>query len=137
MQGDSCDIPTPLPIIPLPVQRKLVERGSQKGKGIAVFTSGGDSQGMNSAVRAVVRFGIYLGCKVYFIKEGYQGMVDGGDCIVEADWAAVSGSTSYQVVCEPYNYLCQVSFTEEEPSLDPPGVQTSERDKDASRQPRT
>ena len=22
---------------------------------------------------------------------GYQGMVDGGDCIVEADWASVSG----------------------------------------------
>ena len=38
------------------------------------------------------RFGIYLGCKVYFIREGYQGMVDGGDCIVEADWAAVSGN---------------------------------------------
>ena len=78
MASDSVDLPTPLPIIPLPVQRKLVERGSQKGKGIAVFTSGGDSQGMNSAVRAVVRFGIYLGCKVYFIKEGYQGMIDGG-----------------------------------------------------------
>ena len=81
----------PLPIVPLAVQRKLVERGSQKGKGIAVFTSGGDSQGMNAAVRSVVRFGIYLGCKVYFIKEGYQGMVDGGKCIVEADWASVSG----------------------------------------------
>jgi len=83
--------PCPLPILPLSVQRKLVERGSQKGKGIAVFTSGGDSQGMNAAVRAVVRFGIYLGCKVYFIKEGYQGMVDGGDNIVEADWGSVSG----------------------------------------------
>ena len=52
--------------------------------GIAVFTSGGDSQGMNAAVRAVVRFGLYLGCKVYFIREGYQGMVDGGDNIEEA-----------------------------------------------------
>lgn len=29
---------------------------------------------MNAAVRAVVRMGTYLGCKVYFIKEGYQGM---------------------------------------------------------------
>lgn len=46
---------------------------------------------MNAAVRAVVRFGLYLGCKVYFIKEGYQGMVDGGDNIVEASWASVSG----------------------------------------------
>ena len=40
----------------------------------------------------MTRFGIYLGCKVYFIREGYQGMVDGGDCIVEADWASVSGN---------------------------------------------
>ena len=85
------ELPNPLPIAPLPVERKMVQRGSQKGKGIAVFTSGGDSQGMNSAVRAVVRFGIYLGCKVHFIKEGYQGMVQGGDCIVEADWGSVSG----------------------------------------------
>lgn len=45
---------------------------------------------MNAAVRAVVRTGIYLGCKVYFIKEGYQGMVDGGDNIVEANWSSVS-----------------------------------------------
>lgn len=45
---------------------------------------------MNAAVRAVVRMGIYLGCKVFFIKEGYQGMVDGGDNIVEATWSSVS-----------------------------------------------
>ena len=45
---------------------------------------------MNAAVRAVVRMGIYLGCKVYFIKEGYQGMVDGGDNIAEANWSSVS-----------------------------------------------
>jgi hypothetical protein len=46
--------------------------------------------GMNAAVRAVVRMGIYLGCKVFFIKEGYQGMVDGGQNIVEATWSSVS-----------------------------------------------
>lgn len=45
---------------------------------------------MNAAVRAVVRMGIYLGCKVHFIKEGYQGMVDGGENIVEATWSSVS-----------------------------------------------
>lgn len=45
---------------------------------------------MNATVRAVVRMGIYLGCKVYFIKEGYQGMVDGGNNIVEATWSSVS-----------------------------------------------
>ncbi|KAJ8322030.1 hypothetical protein KUTeg_000501 [Tegillarca granosa] len=47
--------------------------------------------GMNAAVRAVVRMGQYVGCKVYYIKEGYQGMVDGGDYIVEATWASSSG----------------------------------------------
>jgi 6-phosphofructokinase 1 len=46
---------------------------------------------MNAAVRAVVRFGKYLGCKVYFIKEGYQGLVDGNCNIVEAGWSDVSG----------------------------------------------
>ncbi|VDM54786.1 unnamed protein product [Angiostrongylus costaricensis] len=61
-----------------------------RGRGIAVFTSGGDSQGMNSAVRSVVRMSIYLGCKVFFINEGYQGMVDGGENIVEANWNSVS-----------------------------------------------
>lgn len=45
---------------------------------------------MNAAVRAVVRMGIYLGCKVFFIKEGYQGMVDGGAYIEEATWSSVS-----------------------------------------------
>lgn len=46
--------------------------------------------GMNAAVRAVVRMGIYLGCKVYFIREGYQGMVDGAEFIEEANWSSVS-----------------------------------------------
>ncbi|KAK6959648.1 ATP-dependent 6-phosphofructokinase [Biomphalaria glabrata] len=68
-----------------------VPPGIWAGNSIGVFTSGGDSQGMNAAVRAVVRMGFYLGCKVYFIKEGYQGMVDGGDNIVEATWSSVSG----------------------------------------------
>lgn len=46
---------------------------------------------MNAAVRAVVRMGLYLGCKVFFIKEGYQGMIDGGNNIVETNWSSVSG----------------------------------------------
>ncbi|KAK4291691.1 hypothetical protein Pmani_013509 [Petrolisthes manimaculis] len=70
---------------------QLIQRGMHKGKGVAVFTSGGDSQGMNAAVRAVVRMGLYVGARVFFIKEGYQGMVDGGDHIQEANWSSVSG----------------------------------------------
>ncbi|KAG8443353.1 hypothetical protein GDO86_011955 [Hymenochirus boettgeri] len=45
---------------------------------------------MNAAVRAVVRMGIYVEAKVYFIYEGYQGMVDGGDNIMEVSWESVS-----------------------------------------------
>ncbi|CAH1247924.1 PFKM [Branchiostoma lanceolatum] len=62
-----------------------------QGKSIGVFTSGGDSQGMNAAVRAVVRMGIHVGFRVYYIHEGYQGMVDGADNIKEATWTSVSG----------------------------------------------
>jgi hypothetical protein len=37
-------------------EEKRIMPNSHSGKVIAVLTSGGDSQGMNSAVRAVVRF---------------------------------------------------------------------------------
>uniref|UniRef100_A0A671N286 6-phosphofructokinase n=1 Tax=Sinocyclocheilus anshuiensis TaxID=1608454 RepID=A0A671N286_9TELE len=70
--------------------KKFFENLSGAGKAIAVLTSGGDAQGMNAAVRAVVRMGIYVGAKVYFVHEGYQGMVDGGDNIKEAKWESVS-----------------------------------------------
>ncbi|KAI1901366.1 hypothetical protein AGOR_G00033650 [Albula goreensis] len=73
--------------------KKFFENLSGAGKAIAVLTSGGDAQGMNAAVRAVVRMGIYVGAKVYFIHEGYQGMVDGGDNIKEASWESVSRGT--------------------------------------------
>lgn len=44
---------------------------------IGVLTSGGDAPGMNAAIRAVVRTGIYKGLEVYGIMRGYQGMIDG------------------------------------------------------------
>ncbi|XP_050748774.1 ATP-dependent 6-phosphofructokinase, platelet type isoform X4 [Gymnogyps californianus] len=71
-------------------QPKFFENLSGTGKAIGVLTSGGDAQGMNAAVRAVVRMGIYVKAKVYFVYEGYQGMVDGGDNIVEVSWESVS-----------------------------------------------
>jgi len=43
---------------------------------IGVLTSGGDSPGMNAAVRAVVRTGIYHGLEVYGIMRGYSGMIE-------------------------------------------------------------
>ena len=43
---------------------------------IGVLTSGGDAPGMNAAIRAVVRTGIYYGLDVYGIMRGYTGMVE-------------------------------------------------------------
>src|SRR3954470_3631478 len=43
---------------------------------IGVLTSGGDSPGMNAAIRAVVRTGIYHNLEVYGIMRGYSGMID-------------------------------------------------------------
>ena len=45
-------------------------------KKIAVLTSGGDSQGMNAAVRAVVRSALYHGIEVYGVQRGYQGLIN-------------------------------------------------------------
>ncbi|MGV8849483.1 MAG: 6-phosphofructokinase [Propionibacteriaceae bacterium] len=59
------------------------------GKRIGILTSGGDAQGMNAAVRAVVRTAITLGAQVYAVYEGYQGMCDGGDGIRELGWEDV------------------------------------------------
>jgi 6-phosphofructokinase 1 len=60
-------------------------------KRIAVLTSGGDAQGMNAAVRAVVRTALDKGAEVYAIYEGYQGLVEGGKSIKKMDWDSVGG----------------------------------------------
>ncbi|NNE29488.1 MAG: 6-phosphofructokinase [Saprospiraceae bacterium] len=58
-------------------------------KNIAVFTSGGDSPGMNACIRAVVRTGLHMGLKVFGIRNGYEGMIDGE--IFEMNAHSVSG----------------------------------------------
>lgn len=45
-------------------------------KKIAILTSGGDSQGMNAAIRAVVRAAIFNGIEVCGIQRGYQGLLN-------------------------------------------------------------
>ncbi len=45
-------------------------------KNIAVVTSGGDAPGMNAAIRAVVRTGLYYNLNVFGIRRGYDGMVN-------------------------------------------------------------
>ena len=71
--------------------RLQLEATNSKTKKIAVMTSGGDSQGMNAAVRAVVRSGIYYGCDVFAVYEGYEGLVKGGDMVKKMEWKDVRG----------------------------------------------
>lgn len=67
----------------VPITRKLSR--------IGILTSGGDSQGMNAALRGVVRAGIRAGLEVFAIYEGYQGMVSGGEYIKRMAWRDVGG----------------------------------------------
>lgn len=46
-------------------------------KTIGILTSGGDAPGMNAAIRAVIRTGIYHGVKMMGIKQGYHGLING------------------------------------------------------------
>ena len=57
-------------------------------KRIGVLTSGGDSPGMNAAIRAVVRNGIAKGCTVFGIKKGYDGLINGD--LMEMDLSSVA-----------------------------------------------
>lgn len=60
-------------------------------KRIAVMSSGGDSCGMNAALRSIVRVGIHFGAQMFVIYEGYTGLVTGGNLIKPADWDFVGG----------------------------------------------
>ncbi len=56
---------------------------------IGVLTSGGDSPGMNAAIRAVTRSAIYKGARVVGFIRGYRGLIEKD--YVELDTKAVSG----------------------------------------------
>src|SRR5690606_7131591 len=74
------------------VQKSIIKNITQKTlktiKRIGVFTSGGDSPGMNAAVRAVVRTARANDIEVVGIRYGYQGMIKGD--FVEMDSTSVS-----------------------------------------------
>ena len=55
---------------------------------IGVLTSGGDCPGMNAAIRAVVRTGLYNKLEVYGIRRGYQGLIE--DDIVKMESRSVA-----------------------------------------------
>jgi 6-phosphofructokinase 1 len=48
---------------------------------IAVLTSGGDAPGMNAAIRGVVRMGLGNGWETFGVRNGYMGLVEGGENI--------------------------------------------------------
>lgn len=58
------------------ILRNTVKQDGGKMKRIAVLTSGGDAPGMNAALRAVVRYGIYYDMEVYAVHRGYEGLID-------------------------------------------------------------
>lgn len=60
-------------------------------KTLAVMTSGGDSPGMNAAVRAVVRRAIDCGLNVIGVHGGYEGLVAGGKSLRALKWDDVGG----------------------------------------------
>ena len=57
-------------------------------KKIGLLTSGGDAPGMNAAIRAVVRSGIYFGMEVYGIERGYAGLIE--DKLIPMEMRSVS-----------------------------------------------
>lgn len=75
-------------------------------KRIGVLTSGGDSPGMNAAVRAVVRKGIYEGIEVFGVYNGYQGLIDGKISKLEAgdvgDIIQRGGTALYSARCPEF-----------------------------------
>ncbi|GFP22212.1 6-phosphofructokinase 1, partial [Candidatus Hakubella thermalkaliphila] len=53
------------------------------------MTSGGDASGMNAAVRAIVRTGIYHGIEIIGFRKGYEGIIDNEHLVLNA--RSVSG----------------------------------------------
>ena len=60
-------------------------------KRIAVLTSGGDSPGMNAAIRAVVRTALFHNLEIYGVRRGYQGLI-------EDDIAPIASKTVSRII---------------------------------------
>ncbi|MCL6631974.1 MAG: 6-phosphofructokinase [Alicyclobacillus herbarius] len=73
---------------------------------IAVLTSGGDAPGMNAAIRAVVRTGIYSNMEVFGIQHGYTGLIRGDIVPMSlgsvADIIQRGGTILYTARCEEF-----------------------------------
>lgn len=78
-------------------------------KRIGVLTSGGDSPGMNAAIRAVVRKAIFHGLEVYGVYNGYAGLISGKIEKLElgsvGDIIHRGGTKLYTARCEEFKTL--------------------------------
>lgn len=55
---------------------------------VAVLTSGGDSPGMNAAIRSIVRTFLHSQWEPYAVREGYSGLIAGN--IAPISWEQVT-----------------------------------------------
>ncbi|KAJ3322827.1 6-phosphofructokinase, alpha subunit [Boothiomyces sp. JEL0866] len=85
------EVEPPTVTLPVPSQTPVPKPIVARNKKIGILTSGGDSCGMNAAVRSITRVSLQKGCIPFAIYEGYQGLVDGGDKIKELRWDDVRG----------------------------------------------
>ena len=62
-------------------------------KRIGLLTSGGDAPGMNAAIRAVVRSGLYFGMEMFGIERGYAGLI--ADNVIPMEMRSVSNIVQF------------------------------------------
>ena len=62
-------------------------------KRIGLLTSGGDAPGMNAAIRAVVRSGLYFGMEMFGIERGYAGLIE--DNVIPMEMRSVSNIVQF------------------------------------------
>ena len=74
------------------LQPKHAEGDKQYSYTLGVMSVGAPACGVNSAVRSFVRHGIWQGCKVMGIHDGFEGLVR--DDVKEIEWKSVYGWTS-------------------------------------------
>ena len=63
---------------------------------IGVLSSGGDTPGMNAAIRAVVQTGLALDMEVYGIRHGFRGLLEGDIHLLTS--AFISGYTNISIL---------------------------------------
>lgn len=74
------------------IQPKHIEAEEHFSFTFAVMNVGAPACGINSCVKSFVRHGVWKGCKILGINDGFEGLLKGD--IKEMDWKSVYGWTS-------------------------------------------